>query len=121
MANPTRNRRIDRLLASDYLLELPQRPIEEIREMRADAEQEETNLSYLRRLLQGRVDILRAELARRDGTGPGGSLVDALPQILADERLPSRGLGRHATVEPSDIEEHRQYVDALVSDGDMSD
>src|SRR3569623_2714268 len=116
MANPTGNRRIDRLLASDYLLGLPRRSIEEIREMRADAEQEETDLSYLRRLLQGRVDILQAERARRRGEGPGGSLVDALPQILADERVPSHGLGRHAAVEPSEIDEHRHYVDSLVGE-----
>ena len=32
---------------------------------RRDAEQEETDLSYLRRLLQGRIDILRSEQARR--------------------------------------------------------
>ncbi|HVT22306.1 MAG TPA: aerial mycelium formation protein [Mycobacteriales bacterium] len=88
--------------------------------MRGEAEQEETELSYLRRLLQGRVDILRAEQSRRSGDGPAGSLIDALPQILADERVPSHGLGRHAAVEPSDVESHRRYVESLVSDGDLS-
>lgn len=121
MTSPTGNRRIDRLLAPDFLVGVAERPIDELRAMRAEAEQEETDLSYLRRLLQGRVDILRAELARRRGEGPEGSLVDALPQILADERVPSHGLGRHAALEPSEIDDHRRYVEALVSDGDLSD
>ncbi len=121
MTNPTGNSRLDRLLDPDFLAGLAGRPLEQIRAMRAEAEQEETDLSYLRRLLQGRVDILRAESARRRGEGPAGSLVDALPQILADERVPAHGLGRHAAVEPSRIDAHRRYVDALVSEQAISD
>jgi hypothetical protein len=37
----------------------------ELRALRRDAQQEEADLSYLRRLLQGRIDILQAELACR--------------------------------------------------------
>jgi hypothetical protein len=48
-------------------------------------------------------------------------LVDALPEILADDRVPSHGLGRHAAVEPSDLDAHRRYVEALIGDGDLSD
>jgi hypothetical protein len=121
MTSPTGNRRIDALLAPDYLSGLVDRPLDELRAMRAAAEQAETDLSYLRRLLQGRVDILRAEQARRGGDGPAGSLVDALPEILADERVPSHGLGRYAAVEPSDIDAHRRYVEALVPDSDLSE
>ncbi len=121
MTIPTGNRGIDRLLSGDYLVALTERPIEDIREMRHEAEQVETNLSYLRRLLQGRVDILRAELSRRRGEGPAGSLVEALPEILADQRVPAHGLGRYAPVEPSELDDHRRYVESLVSDGDLSD
>lgn len=39
-----------------------------LRDLRRSAQQEEADLSYLRRLLQGRIDILRAELNRRAGT-----------------------------------------------------
>lgn len=39
----------------------------ELRTLRRDAQQDEADLSYVRRLLQGRIDILRAELARRGG------------------------------------------------------
>ena len=114
------NRRIDRVLAEDYLEGLPGLPIDEVRALRAEAEQEETDLSYLRRLVQGRMDIIRAEQARRAGTG--GSLVDELPRILADEvRGPSRGLGRHSSYEPSRVDSHRRHLEALVADVDLSD
>lgn len=113
-------RRIDRVLADDFLAGLTEVPLEQLRSMRAEAEQEEADLSYLRRLLQGRIDILRAELARRRG-GSGGSILDDLPHILADtERAPARGLGRHAVVEPSRVAEHRRRVERLVADTELS-
>ena len=119
--SPTGNRRIDRVLSEDYLAGLPDVPMEEVRSLRKEAEQEETDLSYLRRLLQGRLDILRAELARRAGETTG-ELVDSLPRILADDAVSTgpRGLGRHISVEPSRADSHRRHVEALVADVDMS-
>ena len=118
---PGGNRRIDRVLAQDFLEGLPGLPLAEVRELRGEAEQEEVDLSYLRRMIQGRLDILRAELNRRDGTG-SGDLVEGLAAILADEpRAPARGLGRHTTVEPSRADSHRRYVEALVADVGLSD
>lgn len=115
------NRRIDRVLAEDFLDGLHDLPIEEVRDLRAEAEQEEVDLSYLRRMVQGRLDILRAELNRRDGTTTG-TLVEGLAAILADEpRAPARGLGRHSTLEPSRADSHRRYVEAMVADVDLSD
>ena len=116
------NRRIDRVLADDYLDGLGALPMPELRKRREDAEQEEVDVSYLRRLVQGRVDILRAELARRTGEGSGSLLAD-LPQILGESapRGTPRGLGRHSTAEPSRADEHRRYVEALVADVDLSD
>jgi len=128
-------RRIDRVLAPDYLADLPAQSMETVRARRRDAEQEETDLSYLRRLLQGRIDILRAELARRSGDGAaaaeatlaagGGdaSLVERLTSILTDDNEPSptHGLGRHITVEPSRADQHRRHVESLIADVDLSD
>ncbi len=115
------NRRIDRVLAEDYLSGLESAPLAEVRSWRAEAEQEETDLSYIRRMVQGRIDIVRAELEGR-GDGDGGKLVDRLPSILAEEqRSPARGLGRHATLEPSRADQHRRYVERLVADVDLSD
>jgi hypothetical protein len=113
------NRRIDKVLDPEFVEGLGQISLDDLRERRKEAEQEETDLSYMRRLLQGRLDILRAELARR--AGDGSDLLDALPQILADE--PSggpHGLGRHVTAEPSRADAHRRYVEALVADVDLS-
>ena len=115
------SRRIDRVLADDYLAGLAERPLEEVRGLRDEAEQEEVDLSYIRRLIQGRLDIVRAELNRREG-GQEGSLVENLAQVLADEpRAGARGMGRHVTVEPSRVDSHRRYVEALVADVDLSD
>lgn len=78
------NRRIDRVLAPEFVSNLAQVPLDELRQRRHEAEQEETDLSYLRRLLQGRLDILRAELdARRGGRGTQRGL-HALQEALAD-------------------------------------
>ena len=113
------NRRIDKVLDPEFVEGLGQLSLDDLRERRKEAEQEETDLSYMRRLLQGRLDILRAELARR--AGDGSDLVGSLPQILADE--PSggpRGLGRHMSAEPSRADAHRRYVEALVADVDLS-
>jgi hypothetical protein len=124
MTYPGGNRRIDRVLDDEFLGRLPDTSLEELRAMRADAEQEEVDLSYLRRLLQGRMDIMRAETARRAGGDDASSLIDLLPGILAEEgsgHADPRGLGRHATLEPSRADSHRRYVEALVADVDFSD
>src|SRR3954453_18838886 len=66
-------RRIDKVLASNYLEGLERLPLDEVRSLRDDAGQEETDLSYLRRLLQGRIDIATPELARRSAGAPTGA------------------------------------------------
>ena len=116
------NRRIDRVLAEGYIDNIAGMPLTDLRARRDDAEQEEADTSYLRRLVQGRIDILRAELARRSGDGSGSLLAD-LPQILGESgpRPPARGLGRHSAVEPSRADEHRRYVESMVADVDLSD
>ncbi|MCU1588074.1 MAG: AmfC protein, partial [Frankiales bacterium] len=119
--NSDGERRIDRVLADDYLKDLRQATLAEARALRDDAEQEEVDLSYIRRLIQGRMDIVRAELNRREGPATG-TLVENLAQVLADEpRGAAHGLGRHSTIEPSRIDSHRRYVEALVADVDLSD
>ncbi len=109
-------RRIDKVLASDYLAGLEQLPLEEIRALRDDAGQEETDLSYLRRLLQGRIDIVSAELRRRAG-GDDAGLVGELPHILADAtpRGQARGMGRHQSVEPSNAGSTRRAEEQLAA------
>jgi hypothetical protein len=121
MTNP-QNRRIDHILSEGYLDDLADRSLDEIRKMRSEAEQEETDLSYLRRLLQGRMDILRAELARRVGDD-SKTLVESLTAILTQDGPATgpHGMGRHVTVEPTRSEAHRRHVESMLDDVDLSD
>jgi hypothetical protein len=114
-------RRIDRVLAEDYLDDLTGRDTDEVRSMRREAQQEEADLSYVRRMLQGRMDILRAERARRDGQGGEGTIVAHLSEVLADSVRTDRGLGRFLDVEPSRVGETRRAVEQVVSDIGISD
>jgi len=115
------NRRIDRVLSPEYLEGLSERSLEEIRELRRAAEEEEADLSYLRKLLQGRMDIIEAELARRQGElEETASILEELPRILADEPTTPHGLGRHLSIGPSRITEHRRLVERLIADSDLS-
>jgi hypothetical protein len=90
---------IARILEPAYMADLTARPIEQIRAMRAECQEIETGLSYLRRVVQGHLDIVAAEVVRRrDGGEPDdvAALVDRLPQILGDH-LRAPGTGRLPT------------------------
>ena len=53
--------------------------------MRAECDEVETGLSLLRRVVQGHLDIVDEELARRAGGGALGdrtALLDRLPEVL---------------------------------------
>jgi hypothetical protein len=80
-------RRIDRVTAPDLLDDLEGLSAEVIRALRDECREEETRLSYARRLVQGKLDIARTELGRRGGDVGGGTdaLVEQLAHILADE------------------------------------
>jgi len=118
------DRRIDRVLAEGYLDQLATRPLSEIRGLREQADQEETDLSYLRRLLQARLDLVQDELDRRaEGRPVPTDLVAHLTQVLTDDhaRSAAPGSGRHRTVEPSRAGESRRHVEQLVSDDLLTD
>ncbi|MYS79904.1 hypothetical protein [Embleya scabrispora] len=94
-----------------------------VRELMRDAQREENDLSYLRRLLQGRIDILRAELARRagrDGAEPTSPVVGRLPEILSESRPPTRG-ARHVNVQPPRTDRYRSWIEQLLADVGLSD
>ncbi|KAA9161166.1 aerial mycelium formation protein [Amycolatopsis acidicola] len=119
---PGGRRRIDRVLAPGYVEGLAQLSLGQLRERRDEAAQEETDLSYLRRLLHARIDIVRAEQQRRSSGGSESSIVDQLATILSDNALrPARGSGRHQVLEPSRAGDHRRQAEALVGNSDLSD
>ncbi|WP_024875632.1 hypothetical protein [Saccharomonospora piscinae] len=118
---PGGRRRIDRVLAPGYVRHLDELPMSTLRERRNEAAQEETDLSYLRRLLHARIDIVRAEQQRRS-SGNHTSVVDQLTAILADNALgPATGSGRYQGMEPSRAGEYRRSAEALVGNADLSD
>ncbi len=84
------------LLDPGYFGDLPARPIHEVRQMRAQCQEVETGLSMLRRVAQGRLDIVGVEVARRaDGSEPADlpDLIARLPEVLSD-RTRAPGIGR---------------------------
>jgi hypothetical protein len=118
---PGGRRRIDRVLGAAFSTGLGTLGLAEVRARRDDAAQEETDLSYLRRLLHARIDLVRAEQQRRreGGTAP---VVAELARILAVNAVgPATGSGRHQALQPSRAEAHRRHVEALVADVDLSD
>jgi hypothetical protein len=112
---------IDRILEPEFVAGLGKLSLEEVRARRDLAAQEETDLSYLRRLLHARIDIMRAEQRRRQ-EGSSAPVVAELASILAENAIaPATGSGRHQPHQPSKAEAHRRHIEALVADVDLSD
>ena len=78
-------RRIDVVLAPDYLHGLDSLPLDDVRALHEECMELETEVSYVRRLAQARMEILSAEQERRATGGSVADLIAALPQILADQ------------------------------------
>ncbi|MEU6868404.1 AmfC protein [Streptomyces sp. NPDC046876] len=97
----------------------------ELRALRRDAQRDEADLSYVRRLLQGRIDILRAELARRRDpeapAAPEPPVVDRLSEILADAPSSRSASARHVTLGTPHSEEYRLLAAQMLSDVELSD
>jgi hypothetical protein len=95
----------------------------DVRAMRAECQEIETGLSYLRRLVQGRSDIVGAELQRRrDGAEPGdlADLISQLPEILSD-RTRAPGFGRLPQhLAPGEVDpELAARLDEIMADHDL--
>ncbi|MFW2382041.1 MAG: hypothetical protein ACN4GZ_09805 [Acidimicrobiales bacterium] len=96
---------IDGLLASDVLDGIRTRPLPELRELRIECASVESDVSMVRRLAQGRLDIVIHEARRRSGDGVAGLLYD-LPDILADVTNPHHTPGSRPDVRvdpPGDV------------------
>ncbi|MFD5815221.1 AmfC protein [Streptomyces sp. NPDC127038] len=120
----------DPALTGVAVLRLP-----ELRTLRRDAQRDEADLSYVRRLLQGRIDILRAELARRGErrlSGPAAghlsplepgkrSVVERLSEILTDAPARYRSSARHVTVGTPHGEEYRALAADMLAEVELSD
>lgn len=115
------NRRIDRISRPDYVEALDGLSLEDLRERRDDCLAEREYLSLLRRLVQGRAEILKAEVERRGGDDRG-PLVDRLAEILTSEvQGPSRGEAVRVSVPEEEMMLARRRVERLVADAGLSD
>lgn len=110
-----KRRLVERILDPAYLEGLRDAALEQLRSMRDECKEAETEISFERRLAQARIDILSAELDRRAGGGEG-DLMSRLPQILATEgraegglplpsRAPDYSIPRNADIPRRRIEE----------------
>lgn len=80
------------LLDPDRLIDLTVQPLSALRELRTKCEHAEATVSFTRRVLHGRIDIVEHDLARRRAGSASrelGDLVDQLPMILAEPRRQS--------------------------------
>jgi hypothetical protein len=112
-------RRIDVISDDDFASDLVNVGLEELRERRRLCDNVDTELSYYRRLLHGRMDLLSFEMRRRTGEETR-SLIEALPEILADGdsgnalgELPARAL----PIEAPDLPDTgRREIDRVLED-----
>ena len=91
-------RRIDQIREPEFVANLTDLPLSELRSRRDLADTVETELSYYRRLLHGRMDLLAFEQRRRRGEETR-SLIDALPEILTGRDRTGSSKGRHLSME----------------------
>jgi len=91
---------LDVVTDPSFLSDLESREMDELRALRSRCQSLENSLSYVRRLIQGRVDIVGGELQRRREGGEDGNiseLIGRLPDILSEG---SRSTGGPASVRP---------------------
>jgi hypothetical protein len=125
---------VERVLDPAYRGELTTRSLEELHSLRSECQQVEVAVSYLRRMAQGRMDVIGAYLSSGDHRGSAvGSdaelerLVEELPRIIAGPPRP-QGFGHLPSPFQPDTEspeltkelDEAFAADALVSLGERT-
>lgn len=113
----TPRRRIDQVQAPEFTSGLEDLSLEDLRVRRRVCADLDVELSYYRRLLQGRLDLLTFEVRRRAGEEQR-SLLEALPEVLASWAAGEPGLPeRRVAVDLPDLPAHgRRAVDQALED-----
>ncbi len=112
-------RRIDQVMDESFTQSLEDVPIDELRDRRLICDDLDTELSYYRRMLHGRMDLLDFEIRRRSGDETR-TLIEALPDILADSPSgrTSNPLDRGLSLDlPELAGAGKREVDQALSDG----
>ncbi|MGQ0742883.1 MAG: RsiG family protein [Acidimicrobiales bacterium] len=93
----------------------------DLRTWRSQCQEVESKVSYLRRLVQGRLDLVRADQRRRSaGLAPDdlAALIEDLPRILADTPGPPRpGAPLPTSVMPPEGNDYEAVLDATMDPG----
>lgn len=112
-----KRRRIDIVLEPEYLDNLTGLDLDELRRRRHTAEDVESQISYYRRLLHGRMDLLNFELRRRGGEEER-TLLEALPEILASGMVfgEEPNLRHIETMPPIPSKTGRRLIDKIMDD-----
>jgi RsiG-like len=94
----------ERISEPDYLQGLTDRPLADLRTMRAECRELEDALSFLRRLVQGHLDIVGFEQDRRASGQPAdlAALVAALPKTLSGHVVGHGGGRLRVLASPAD-------------------
>lgn len=113
-----KRRRIDIVLEPEYLEDLADLDLNEVRRRRDTAEDVEAQISYYRRLLHGRMDLLDFEMRRRSGE-EDRSILEALPEILARGMVlgTEPNLRHIETMPPLPSVTGRRLIDKIMDDG----
>lgn len=121
--NHPANRRIDRIRDPSYLQDLPELSLEELRSRRDECLAEREYVSLLRRLVQGRAEILQAELGARSDAEDTTPLIERLNDILGSEERqgPARGEAVRIGVPEDELLLARRRIERLVADAEISD
>lgn len=111
-------RRIDIVLEPEYLADLSEASLEDLRKRRSTTEDVESQISYYRRLIHGRMDLLNFEVRRRGGEEER-TLLEALPEILASGMIlgPEPNLKHIETMPPIPTSTGRRLIDKIMDDG----
>ncbi len=112
-------RRIDQVMDESFTDNIEDISIDELRSRRVICDDLDTELSYYRRMLHGRMDLLDFELRRRSGEETR-SLIEALPEILADSPSgrTSNPLDRELSIDlPELAGSGNREIDQVLSDG----
>lgn len=109
-------RRIDIVSDASFTADIGSLSLTELRSRRDMCEDLNKELSYYRRLLHGRLDLLGFELRRRRGEETR-SLIEALPEILADGEEPHReAMPKNLPIGPPDMGLRQRAVDRALDD-----
>jgi uncharacterized protein (DUF433 family) len=110
------------VLEPEYLEDITSIDLKVLRERRITAEDVEAQISYYRRLLHGRMDLINFELSRRSGEEER-TLIEALPEILASEMVfgTEPNLRYIETMPPLPTITGRRLIDKIMDDGVLTE